>query len=35
MSKFWDDKWTDSYGAFHKKYYIAKDLLNKEDLRYG
>jgi 2-polyprenyl-3-methyl-5-hydroxy-6-metoxy-1,4-benzoquinol methylase len=32
MSKFWDDKWTDSYGAFHKKYYIAKDLLNKEDL---
>lgn len=31
MSDFWNQKWTNHYGAFHKKYYIAKDLLNQSD----
>ena len=32
MSDFWDKKWTEDYGAFHKKYYVAYRLLNKSDI---
>lgn len=32
MNNFWNDKWTNNYGAFHKKYFIALGLLKTDDI---